>query len=692
MDTPPPPPPPENVNSAANPPANPPDDHWDLGSAIFDKKFRFTSATQITLFDRDHEGCPRKFYYQYVERKKPPETEAQRVGKELAKNLYHYLTTSEDVLPPVLQEARRFFPHPGPDLECEQPLGENVSRALFLRDSFLRLNLYADRDMLLRGIRRDAGITACDIPLIGAADIRHRRQVWVDEEGMTHREDPSLRVTSILDLKSTFRLWAKTLPNGEVLRSYAKTSAEVVDTPQMVIYAMQEVLKHPEITHIRSQHVYAQKKPYAASIRGGLISVDEVRRRFRRVETVVEKMVGVVQGATSPLDVEPNYDACDAYGGCFHKAYCPRPVLEATSTLLGNIREIGMGTSLLDAEPSSPSLSPPAPSAASSYPPPDSPEHQQMVEEEKKKLLEQVNGPPPPPVFEKAVPEPKRGSKIPVTACDIVRSYFVDCEDGDNPRYMEFKGSSKGKYFFVDSKLGWRINLETSANVWEAILEETLVPPPPPPPSPQVSIGQIVPPDAPKPTLLDSASPLPPEVVARIQDEELLKKVEAHNQAHRERQKMMDMQTDKKTSGRCAGGNQTLPLTIEIAMAKKATCSECGEVRRIKLDAQAQTFLFPGHNMPDLAAKDVAAAVNALGGSTQNGGQNGHTVVDEEEEDDSGIAPVLPGQEVLPMMAPPPPPPPSMSMTSEDRVVLKTEFLKIWTEVDRMVKHFLQST
>ena len=152
-----------------------------LGKAVSNGQLRFTSASQIAIFDPHADGCNRRFAYQYVFGVKLPKTPAQLAGTTYAKDLETWLKLGEMVLPPTLLEGKRFFPHPWNaegdlDLECEQPLGD-MALAVALRDELLRGQVRGSVSSHVDEIRRAAGVVAAGVPLEGAADVRHRRQL-----------------------------------------------------------------------------------------------------------------------------------------------------------------------------------------------------------------------------------------------------------------------------------------------------------------------------------------------------------------------------------------------------------------------------------------------------------------------------------------------------------------------------------
>ncbi len=278
-----------------------------LGYAVRDGVIRFLSVSQITTFDASQEGgCQRRWGFQKLFGKKEPSSESQDAGKEYAASLEHYLTTGEDILVPVLRAGKHLFPKPGPDLECERELlGDDPVKAIETKTALLM---------------------AAGIPITGAADVRHRRGVYVDFDGLVRREDPGMLVAEIDDLKTTSRISNHTDSKGKVQKGYAKTIEQILVHPQMVGYGVHAANLYPEITHVRLGHIYCQTKHgYAAVKRHSLLPVEEVRRRWERVEAVVREMKDMAR-VKRPEDIPYNLKACNSYNKeCPHMSYCDRP-------------------------------------------------------------------------------------------------------------------------------------------------------------------------------------------------------------------------------------------------------------------------------------------------------------------------------------------------------------------------------
>lgn len=513
---------------------------------MIDGKIRFLSVSQIKLFDPQAEGCHRKWAFPYVFRKKLAKTDALTKGADFAEKLYHYLTTGEDVLPPVLQEAKKFFPSPGPDLECEEPLG--------------------DLPGALQGHPELAGLTVCGIPLDGAADYRHRRGVYVNEDAQIVPES-SASVVEVGDLKTTVRINAHKTRTGQLLPGYAKTPAQVCEDVQMVGYA-KHAIQQPRfagLTHVRLTHVYAQTGSKGAALRTGLVSVQQVLDRWHgKVEPVVSKMIEVAQAARIE-DVEPTPSSCDAFThvgpdgktakGCGHRYYCPLAETAIVQNMLVP-REVS-AMSLFDSLPPSalglPTTAPQAPSPPPpSVPPPTPDQHRAAVEAEKARLrAEDAGAPPPPPV-----------PTVPTGPCGT-----PGCGVGCAVGWIKL-GAGPGAF----------VECHRCKNGYVA----------PKKPAP-VSPMAVTPPDAPPPApLAQAADPLPPSALAEVTDPALRQTIENHtNTAARQQLELQAQEMKMSDSKWCPGSKQIIPFTTEIAMNKnKYACTTCG--KEMKLEPMKQ--------------------------------------------------------------------------------------------------------
>lgn len=547
-------------------------DRPNLGYAINrERQIRFTSAKQIKLFDKDSDGCPRKWAFQYRFGKKPPKTTALDTGIEGAEKLEHYLKTNELVLPPVLHPALKYFPEPqNPvtgefDLEVEQPLGD-IEKAVYCRDTLLKQqnNVAAVfHNELSTRINRFAGVSAHDIPIDGAADYRHQRGFYKNEEGVNTREHPSTRVVEIGDLKMIARIHAQRILNGpnagNLLPGWAKTSAEVCSDVQMVIYGRHAVDRYPDLTHVRLSHIYGQKSKKGAAKRTGLISVDEVVRRFHHVEDLVGQMVQVAT-ADRIEDVEYNTAACDSFmhvvvgpdgkpvldakgkpvqqKGCPHRYYCPLSAQVTVQNLLGVYKESVM--SLFDTLP--------------------------------KDVLPAAPTEPQPVVDETAAVE---AYKAQLRAQDEAR------EQLPKDVVMKFYGNCPA--------CGEAVSSDNGSKLPTGVLKHIGCP------------MAVTPPDAPPPApLIAAADPLPAAVIAEITDPALKATVEAHAKEHARLQAEKEAAEEalKRAAGTsvwCKDSGQPLTPTMDMALAGKFLCSCTKEFTLKSLKQEDGSFVVKRH-------------------------------------------------------------------------------------------------
>ena len=516
-----------------------------LGHAVEKKKLRFASVTQIKQFDPlDEGGCPRKWAFQYVFGKKLKKTGALETGIDRAEILEHYLTTGEDVLPPDMQPAKRFFPVPGPDLECERALGD-MPVAISLRERWLKTdpNNVNYRLQLATEMKLAAGITAYDVPIDGAADVRHRRQTWVDRNGILQQEMPGTYVACIEDLKMVSRIYPHKVMKGQyagqTLQAYTKTDAEVCDDTQMVIYARHAIDHYIGMTHARLNLIYGNKNKREADKRGGLISVEQILQKFDRIENVVADMEKVAT-ADKIEDVEPNTSACDAFvhvdpsdpegkkvlKGCGHRYYCPLSTAQFAQNMISVHKESAM--SLFD---QAPEAAPPPPAPAAPTAPHDPLAYQASVEEAKKKFAAE-----------------EQQHTAPVTALGF-------CPKCGTP--LSTANASK----------------LPNGDVKHIGCAATAAPPPP------ASPIAVNPPDRPAiPSMLEAAAPVPPQEIAQITDPVLKANVEEHARQHAERaaaEAEAERAAKLTSSVWCATSATKIIISTECAVAGKWTC-QCG--------------------------------------------------------------------------------------------------------------------
>lgn len=541
------------------------------GSAVRNGRLIFTSVSQIKMFDKAHEGCPRKWTYHYVLKKKLAKTGVLVKGADLGVLLYKYLTTGQDVLPPVLLPAKKFFPVPGQDLECEKPFatgsqgkGEDLLLAIAAREQLVTGNLtWQQKEALQSDINRYSGLTANGISVDGAADCRHHRGTFIGEDGVLYKEAPGMFVGETVDQKAVSRIHPQVIHSGQnagqVLQSYVLKGPALCNDVQMLGYGVYDADNRSELTHVRLSHVYANKSKREAQKYTALISVAQLRERWHRVNGVVSEM-DAHAGVTKIEDVEPNTNACDSYThvdpnnpkgpplqGCGHKYYCPLSSAQVTSNLMGLSSYKENVMSLFDevpafAFPSIVPLPPPVPPAPPV--PQDAASYAAAVEAEKQRLLASPPAAPP--------------SVVSYGSCPACGEALSD----QNASRLQ---SGAIKHF-------------NCANV-------AVTAPSSPPAVPTVPTG-VRPPDAPTSNnLLDRADPMPAAEIAKVEDPELRAKLEAHAKAHAARElERLAAETAGRPSATvwCPTSTIKVKMTPEIMVLGKYTC-QCTKVYTVKV-------------------------------------------------------------------------------------------------------------
>ena len=562
-----------------------------LGRAIYQGKIQFLSVSQIVHFDPEHNGCPARWYFERVEMKKGEETDkvdALKQGDDAAKILATYLKTGVDNLPPILLAGKHLLPKPGPDLEIEEDLAPDILRAIDLRKDILSGRVMPTPETWAQ-LERYAGVCAVGVPLVGAADFRHRRGEYVDD-GYLRKEDPGMRVAEIGDHKTTKRIEGYTTRGGHEVPGYAKSADEVCRHPQMVGYGRHAMLKWPDLTHVRLGHIYYQKAGTpTARKRHGLVSIEEVMRRFAKVESTVRTMAHVA-AETDAKKVETNVKACRAYNrDCPHIAYCHRVVslndLMSNNNVSGQKQGVqAMSASLFDSIPgaqnSTPSQAPPPPPANSSL-----------------SLFASLSSGAPPqlPVAPPAPPAPKKMTEEErAAAVEAEKQRLLAEEQG---------GDSLG----FCSKCGTELSVLNTSRLVDQTLKhigcKKDVPPLP------HTVSSVNPADAPPRDPVREADPLLPEVIAQISEPNLRAYVQQHAAEATAREAATAPEQAQKSGGRCPGGEQRVTMTDKMKLNRKAPCPSCGKDFKVKDDQivieDGNVFaVLPRHNKP----KDVPAA------------------------------------------------------------------------------------
>jgi hypothetical protein len=335
---------------------------------------------------------------------------------------------------------------------------------------------------------------------------------------------------------------------------YSKSPSEMAETIQMVGYANFVLNTDPTVDHVRVSHIYYQTRgPKRAKKITALLSASAAREKWHRVDKLAVYMEEVAR-QTRPEDVEAVKKSCQAYRGCPHIGYCPG----ATRTF---IKQGDQRMSLFNTTtPPSTTNGTPAPVSGGS-------------------LFGSVQ--------KTAAPAPAQDR----AAIDAAKAKLA-AEDAP--------AAPAVAYGFCN-KCGTPL---TSANASKS-------------PSGNVNHigcsvvapGQIVPSDAARPTLAQSAMPVPLAELAKTTDPEIQRRA-AEVQAAHDVEKAAAK--DVKTGGRCAAGGQVHKVTPKEATTRKTKCPACNIELKIKDDEFNETcdaITIRNHNMPKVIAPPQAAPV-----------------------------------------------------------------------------------
>ncbi len=563
-----------------------PDGKVYLGRAIYHGRVRFLSVSAIKKYNPDDEGCPRRWFYQFKEGKKEDATAAQTGGTGYAKQLEDYLKTGVDKMQPILRAAKHLFPVPGPDLEVEKDLAVDIGKALAFREMLFDVKNAPGFPMIRNELKRWAGLSVGDIPLTGAADCRHRRGTFVDVSGTVRPEDPGMRVCSIDDLKTTKRINDHTTSGGKVLSGYAMTVEEVVNDIQMVGYGVHEADAHPETTHVRLAHNYAQTaNGFAAVRRMGLVPVERLRRRWESyVEPIGREMEGVA-AASKAEDVPTNTGACRSYGReCPHMSYCqPQRTISDLFEISGE-GESMTTNGLFDNLTAAPVNGAAAPIS-----------HEDFGLFGSPMVTPQL----PPPIPAPIMSDADRAAGIAAERAKLIAAR-------QNPLALNLEGYTLGQNCngigYYQSSSGDRsghIAVEPG-HTCPACQKMPAAP----------HIGAVNPLDAPPFDPVAAAAALTQEQINAIPDPEIRGRAQALLKATEEQEALAKQAEGKpeKKSSNCSAGGTTILLTDKEKVSRKKICSGCNKELKIKdkdFTQDLSSMVVPKHRHPKAEAASV---------------------------------------------------------------------------------------
>ena len=519
----------------------------DFGPTVVDGFVRRTSVSALTSFDPEsYAGCPLRWWWQRVGDKKEPETASQGGGKAIHSELEEYEKTgNEGVLGPIARAGKHLLPMPANDLVIESNFG-NLGKAIKLRE-MLRAPNPQYEEQILDELREAAGLTAGLIPLDGYIDLMHGRGEYIDGTGKLYKEKPEHgKVIEVIDHKST-----------SSIVDYSKSPSEMAETIQMVGYANLVFNVDPVADHVRVSHIYYQTRgPKLVKKITALLSKSVAREKWRRVDKLAVYMEEVAR-ATKPEDVEGVKKSCTAYRGCPHIGYCPGAT--RTFSKQGDQRMSLFGNTTTPTTNGTPAAAPSGSLFGS---------------------VQKIATPAPAPAQDRA-------------AIDAAKAKFA-AEDGAAAVAYGFCSNCGTKLTSMNATKTPNGNV---SHIGCGAAQNTVAP------------NQIVPNDAARPTLVQSANPVPAGELAKVADPEIQARaaaVQAAHDAKKAAEAAAEQATSvKKTGGRCPSGGMEHMLSPKEIASRKTKCPGCGVDIKIKDEHFNQAFTgmtIQKHNMPKVEA------------------------------------------------------------------------------------------
>lgn len=294
-------------------------DYKKLGSAVQDGKIKYLSVSSVTKFDpASMGGCPRRWYYHYVEGDKEEGTAAQELGTQIHKEIAHYLLTGQDLLGSIARQALPLLPEPKSNLYVETPIATQSED----------------------GKELNSALHAAGVPFVGDIDLLYVRG---DTMYLIDHKTTGRRKGDLPD--------ADYVANSIQMTGYGVVAASAVTAP-----------KHVFLAH----NYIGTKTKFAIQVGKTEPAADVVARWSAKMDPLVEYMQRIA-GEKDAAKVPQNTESCHAWRRtCKYATKCFVDPIEQL-VQLGNRKGEDMGLNILDALKST---SAPAPKQEATIPPP----------------------------------------------------------------------------------------------------------------------------------------------------------------------------------------------------------------------------------------------------------------------------------------------------------------------------------
>lgn len=296
---------------------------WRWGSAVRDGVVRFLSASAISMATPDEGGCLRKWGHRYLDGRKPPQSKHQERGVRGHAEVEGYLRSGVNTLGRLAMRGYHFLPRPAvagpdglPDLLLEHDIlnvDPDVLDEIDMIDDLIAAGspvsdgVRPRRQALVDRALAAAPLKAAGIPVTGKIDLHHRRLENKGGEDVAQAWDPP----------GTYEVCDWKFVGGE---HYLKAPSELPKLVQMSGYGAWIFRVYDDAVFTRLSHGYFVEKGRSQK---RTIRVDrEVIDRGWAAAESTSRAIQHAARATGANELDANLAACDAFGGCPHRAYC----------------------------------------------------------------------------------------------------------------------------------------------------------------------------------------------------------------------------------------------------------------------------------------------------------------------------------------------------------------------------------
>ncbi len=278
-----------------------------------------------TAFGRT--GCRRKWWYQYVDKDKPPKTKSQLRGTRIHGVGEHSIRDGVVSLVGIEIECDRFR---GTRAVIEQ---DDVNRGRAALMALARIEAAGD-DSLMSALRASpAAIPPNELLewyLDRASTAYAKGEIHVESEMMMplpgteyFRNRVFKGAVDLIDLRDPecpVITDYKTLSDMK----YARTEYELAEDPQMLAYG-RWVLGFTQAPKVKLRHIVIPTRGAARGVPAAIeVDAQHVESRWQTYLPVLDEMDLIRQAPDACLVPADGYQngECDAYGGCFHRVRC----------------------------------------------------------------------------------------------------------------------------------------------------------------------------------------------------------------------------------------------------------------------------------------------------------------------------------------------------------------------------------